>query len=66
MVVETAHPRFDTVRQLASPVKVGEPRAGHRRAPRRDEDRVDILRDVLGYPAERWRARVDPGDDGPA
>jgi crotonobetainyl-CoA:carnitine CoA-transferase CaiB-like acyl-CoA transferase len=53
MVVETAHPRFGMVRQLASPVKVGAPRTDHRRAPSLDEDREAILRDVLGYPEER-------------
>ena len=49
LVVETEHPRFGTVRQLASPVRVGSARPGYRRAPARDEDREHILRGILGY-----------------
>ncbi len=49
MVVETDHPRFGTIRQVASPVRVGEAFDGHRRAPTRDEDGPAILRDLLGY-----------------
>jgi crotonobetainyl-CoA:carnitine CoA-transferase CaiB-like acyl-CoA transferase len=56
MVVETEHPRWGTVRHVASPVKVGEPRDAHRRAPSLDEDREAILRDVLGWSDERIRA----------
>ncbi len=54
LVVETEHDRFGTVRQLASPVRVGEPDPGsHHRAPRRDEHRAQILSEVLGYDATR-------------
>jgi crotonobetainyl-CoA:carnitine CoA-transferase CaiB-like acyl-CoA transferase len=49
LVVETEHPRFGTVRQLASPVRVGSTRPGYRRAPARDEDHEYILRGILGY-----------------
>jgi crotonobetainyl-CoA:carnitine CoA-transferase CaiB-like acyl-CoA transferase len=52
MVVETQHPRWGTVRQVASPVKVGDAPVAYRRAPTRDEDREDILRDLLGDSAE--------------
>jgi crotonobetainyl-CoA:carnitine CoA-transferase CaiB-like acyl-CoA transferase len=49
MVIETEHPRFGTVRQVASPVKVGPARTDHRRAPRLGEDGDAVLRDLLGY-----------------
>jgi crotonobetainyl-CoA:carnitine CoA-transferase CaiB-like acyl-CoA transferase len=52
LVVETDHPAWGTVRQIASPVRVGEPRSSHRRAPRRDEDADAILRGLLGYDAD--------------
>ncbi|HEX2738315.1 MAG TPA: CoA transferase [Acidimicrobiia bacterium] len=51
LVVETDHPAWGTVRQVAGPVRVGERRASHRRAPRRDEDADAILHDLLGYDA---------------
>jgi crotonobetainyl-CoA:carnitine CoA-transferase CaiB-like acyl-CoA transferase len=50
MVVETGHPRFGTVRQVASPVRVGDDAPAYRRAPSLDEDRDPLLRDLLGYP----------------
>jgi crotonobetainyl-CoA:carnitine CoA-transferase CaiB-like acyl-CoA transferase len=52
MIVDTAHPRFGTVSQVASPVRVGPPgadRSDSRRAPQRNEDAEYILHDVLGY-----------------
>jgi crotonobetainyl-CoA:carnitine CoA-transferase CaiB-like acyl-CoA transferase len=49
MIVETDHPLFGTVRQVASPLRVGDNRGGHRRAPTLDEDRDYVLGEVLGY-----------------
>lgn len=49
MIIETEHPAFGTVRQLASPVRVGADRPVHRRAPRRNEDAAYVLREVAGY-----------------
>ena len=49
MVVETEHPRFGTVRQVASPVRVGDEAPSYRRAPLLDEDAGDVLQDLLGY-----------------
>ena len=49
MVVETEHPRFGTVKQPASPLKVGPPPTEYRRAPTRNEDAGYVLRDLLGY-----------------
>lgn len=56
MIVETEHPHFGAVRQVAAAVRVGEEPAAYRRAPRRHEDAEDILRDLLGYgPEDRDR-----------
>jgi crotonobetainyl-CoA:carnitine CoA-transferase CaiB-like acyl-CoA transferase len=49
LVVETSHPRFGTVRQVASPIRVGSEQPPLRRAPRRNEDGDDLLRGLLGY-----------------
>nr|BFE78211.1 CoA transferase [Planobispora longispora] len=53
LVVETAHPRYGTVRQLASPVRVGDGTAPYRRAPRRGEHVDEIVRGLLGYPPDK-------------
>jgi crotonobetainyl-CoA:carnitine CoA-transferase CaiB-like acyl-CoA transferase len=53
LVVETDHPTFGTVKQIASPVRVGDQRPTHRRAPRRNEHADTILRDLLGYDDDR-------------
>ena len=53
MIVETEHPRFGTVRQLRSPVRVGAVQPEYVRAPRRDEHRDEVLRELLGYDATR-------------
>jgi crotonobetainyl-CoA:carnitine CoA-transferase CaiB-like acyl-CoA transferase len=55
MVVRTEHPRFGTVEQVASPVRVGGERPEYRRAPLRNEDAERILTGVLGYDSERVR-----------
>jgi crotonobetainyl-CoA:carnitine CoA-transferase CaiB-like acyl-CoA transferase len=49
MIVETEHPRFGTIAQLRSPVRVGSADHVYRRAPLRGEHRDDVLRDLLGY-----------------
>jgi crotonobetainyl-CoA:carnitine CoA-transferase CaiB-like acyl-CoA transferase len=53
LVVETDHPTFGTVKQIASPVRVGDQPPTHRRAPRRNEHADTILRDLLGYDDDR-------------
>jgi crotonobetainyl-CoA:carnitine CoA-transferase CaiB-like acyl-CoA transferase len=65
MVVETTHPRWGIVRQVASPVKVGEVPTSYRRAPTRDEDREDILRNLLGYREGRVLPAHSGGTVGP-
>lgn len=53
LVVETQHPRFGRVRQVASAVRAGAAPGESRRAPRQNEDMESVLRDLLGYPPER-------------
>ncbi|HLT97078.1 MAG TPA: CoA transferase [Acidimicrobiia bacterium] len=54
LIVETDHPRFGTVRSLASPVRVDTTEeATHRRAPARGEHTDEILSRLLGYDQER-------------
>ncbi|GAA4556859.1 CaiB/BaiF CoA transferase family protein [Planotetraspora kaengkrachanensis] len=64
MVVETEHPYFGTVRQVASPLRVGSGEGRHRRAPRRDEDADHVFTKVLGYDAGRIaRLRGAPSEE---
>lgn len=49
LVVETEHPRFGTVRQVRSPVRVGDDEVAYRRAPGLGEDAEYILGELLGY-----------------
>ncbi|MBM7415788.1 MULTISPECIES: CaiB/BaiF CoA-transferase family protein [Nocardiaceae] len=51
LIVETEHPVYDTVRQLASPVNFGPQRPEYRRAPQRGENLEEIVAD-LGYDEE--------------
>ena len=64
LVVETSHPRWGTVRQVASPVRVGNERPGHRRAPRRGEHLAEVA-ELLGYDAGRLDALAAGGAFGP-
>lgn len=48
-VITTEHPRYGTVRQVASPVRVGSGMTEHRRAPQLNEDADEVLRTLLGY-----------------
>ncbi|MCA1713562.1 MAG: CoA transferase [Actinobacteria bacterium] len=64
MMVETDHPRFGRVRQVASPLKVGDTPAEYRRAPRRHEDAPDVLGGLLDYDDERIAALESAGAFG--
>ena len=72
--VKTEHPRFGTVEQLASPVRVGSEPPEYRRAPRRNEDFDLVVRESVGYDdatVEELRAGgafgdAPFGDDAPA
>ena len=54
-IVEIDHPRFGTVRQVASPFRVGEEPLRYRRGPTRGEDTVEALVEICGYS----RAKVE-------
>lgn len=54
LIVETDHPRFGTVRSMASPVRVGDPSdVVYRRAPAMHEDADAVLGELLGYTKAR-------------
>jgi crotonobetainyl-CoA:carnitine CoA-transferase CaiB-like acyl-CoA transferase len=57
LIVSTEHPVFGTVRQVASPVRVGDARVPPRRAPERGQHTDEILRTLLGY-SEDHIARI--------
>jgi crotonobetainyl-CoA:carnitine CoA-transferase CaiB-like acyl-CoA transferase len=65
LIVETEHPHWGTVRQLASPVRVGTERPSYRRAPRRNEDADHVLGTVLGYDPARIEQLSTEGAFGP-
>jgi len=52
-VVEVDHPRFGTVRELASPLNVGDDKEQLRRAPLRGEHTEEVLVGLCGYPRTR-------------
>jgi crotonobetainyl-CoA:carnitine CoA-transferase CaiB-like acyl-CoA transferase len=64
LVLETAHPRFGTVRQLRGPVRVGAEPPLARRAPRRHEDGNGLLESLLGYDRDRIAALAAGGAFG--
>ena len=49
MIIETDHPRYGKVKQVATPVKVGPVRTDNRRAPQRNEDADYVLTQLLKY-----------------
>lgn len=53
LVIETDHPRFGSVRQVAGPVRVGPHSPTHTRAPERGEHRDEVLGGLLGYDDDR-------------
>ena len=66
LIVETDHPHYGTVKQLASPVRVGAERPTYRRAPRRNEDFDLVLRDILGLPDDTIETLRSQGAFGDA
>jgi crotonobetainyl-CoA:carnitine CoA-transferase CaiB-like acyl-CoA transferase len=49
LIVETEHPRFGTISQVASPVRVGNDVPTYRRAPLRNEDMGYVLSEIASY-----------------
>lgn len=66
LVVETEHPRFGTIQQLGSPVRAGAKTPDYRRAPLRNENMRQILRDVAGYSPDEIRTLRQSGAFGDA
>ncbi|MBO2447849.1 CoA transferase [Actinomadura barringtoniae] len=64
LIVETDHPRYGRLKNLASPVRVGAVQPEHRRAPRRGEDLAEVMRDLLGYDDARVAALTEAGAFG--
>ena len=64
MVVETEHPRFGTIAQVSSAVRVGNEPTSHHRAPQRNEDLDAILTDLLHYWPDKIRSLHDDGAFG--
>jgi crotonobetainyl-CoA:carnitine CoA-transferase CaiB-like acyl-CoA transferase len=62
MIVETDHPLFGRVKQVAGPIKVSGARKSHRPAPKLGEHTAEVLKDCLGYSeteiAELKRKRI--------
>ncbi len=65
LVVQTTHPRYGTVDQVASPVRVGTDPPTYRRAPQLNEDFELVTRTVLGLDATRVAALTAAGAFGP-
>ena len=63
-LVEIEHPRLGTVRQVATPLRVGEEEKPARRAPFRGEDTERVLVDFCGYSQERVRELANAGTVG--
>ena len=54
MIVDIDHPKWGTVRQVASAMRVGDPNdISYRRAPRRNEDFDYVVEALLGYERSR-------------
>jgi crotonobetainyl-CoA:carnitine CoA-transferase CaiB-like acyl-CoA transferase len=64
LILETEHPTFGKIRQIASPVRVGSARAIARRAPDRGGDNQYVLDEVLGYQPEKIDELADLGAFG--
>ena len=64
-VVETDHPRLGPVRQVASPLRLGD-EPPLRRAPFRGEHTEAVLAEVCDYSPERLRELAEAGSSQPA
>ncbi len=64
LIVEASHPDFGRVRQIRSPVRVGEETPEYGRAPERNADAGYVLEELLGYSDERIRELKEAGAFG--
>jgi crotonobetainyl-CoA:carnitine CoA-transferase CaiB-like acyl-CoA transferase len=65
LITEVDHPAFGKAGWIASPVRVGEQTAEHRRAPSLGEHTEIVLRELLGYDDERIAKLRTMGAFGP-
>ena len=63
-IVELEHPRFGTVREIATPLRVGEEERPLRRAPARGEHTEKVLLGLCGYTVERIAELGEAGTFG--
>lgn len=64
LIFETEHPRYGTLKNLASPVKVGNDPVVHRRAPQRNENFDEVMGGLLKYSPEKIASLSDAGAFG--
>ena len=64
LIFETEHPRYGTLKNLASPVKVGNDPVVHRRAPQRNENFDEVMGGLLNYSPEKIASLSDAGAFG--
>ena len=64
LIFETEHPRYGTLKNLASPVKVGNEAVVHRRAPQRNENFDEVMGGLLNYSPEKIASLSDAGAFG--
>ena len=64
LIFETEHPRYGTLKNLASPVKVGNEVVVHRRAPQRNENFDEVMGGLLNYSPEKIASLSDAGAFG--
>ena len=59
LVLDIPHPEFGSVRQVASPIRIGDTRPGYRRGPRLGEHTDEVLTNLVGWTEEQiGEARV--------
>lgn len=64
LIFETEHPRYGTLKNLASPVKVGNDPVVHRRAPQRNENFDEVMGGLLNYSPEKIASLSNAGAFG--
>jgi crotonobetainyl-CoA:carnitine CoA-transferase CaiB-like acyl-CoA transferase len=64
LIVKTDHPRYGTLEQMASPVRVGAVLPEYRRAPQRNEDFDHVMGELLGLDEAAVRGYADRGAFG--
>ncbi len=61
MVIETQHPEFGVVRQVASPIKISDYEHPHQRGPLLGEHTDDVLQELLELTPDQLQALRDDG-----